>query len=168
VVHTDCNLAAILAAELEEAVGCAVLHAGLEDVPELGTFLVLTTTSAAGAVSQLRPEGHQLIQLKSMEEVLAGLGRPASPVLVGIVSRSETVLKWASLLIPALGLAGGDLIQRNPDQANWRTGLAACDLIAADILSSHELPKNVRPIELRLISDAFLLEARQLVTAKKP
>ncbi len=167
VVHTDRNLAAILAAEIEEGVGCSVLHAGVEDavnVPEFETFLLLTTTSAASALSQLRPEGHQLIQLKSMEEVLAGLGRPGSPVLVGIVSRSETILKWVSMLLPALGLAGSDLIQRNPDLPKWRNGLAACDLIATDILSARELAKNVRPILLRLVSDAFLKEARRLVT----
>jgi DNA-binding transcriptional regulator YhcF (GntR family) len=170
VVHPDRNLAGILAAEIQEAVGCVVHYAGLEDapqVPEFEAFLLLTTTSGAGAVSQLRPEGPRLIALRSIEEVLTGLGRPASPVLIGIVSRSETILKWASLLIPVLGLTGSDLIQRNPEQPKWRQGLGACDLIAADILAARDLPKSIRPIVLRLVADSFLQEARKIVTAEK-
>jgi DNA-binding transcriptional regulator YhcF (GntR family) len=169
VVHPDRNLACILAAEIQEAVGCRVPYAGLEDarVPEFEAFMLLTTTSGAGAVAQLRPEGHRLIALKSIEEVLHGLGRPASPVLIGIVSRSETILKWASLLIPVFGLAGSDLIQRNPEQPNWRHGLGACDLVVADIVAARELSKSMRPIVLRLVADSFLQEARQLVTAEK-
>jgi hypothetical protein len=170
VVHPDRNLARILAAEIQEAVNGAVSYAGVEDAPqamEFETCLLLTTTSGAGAVSQLRPEGHQLIPLKSMEELLAGLVRPTPPVLIGLVSHSETILKWAALLIPALGLTGSDLIQRNPEQSNWRRGLAACDLIVADLLAAGELPKNVRPIVIRLVADSFLQEARKLVTAEK-
>ena len=170
VVHPDRNLACILAAEIQEAVGCLVPFAGLEDasqVPEFETSVLLTTTSGKSAVSQLRPEGHRLISLKSIEEVLTGLGRPAAPILIGIVSRSETILKWASLLIPALGLTGSDVIQRNPETPKWRHGLAACDLIAGDILAVRELPKNIRPIVVRLVADSFIQELRQLVTARK-
>jgi len=38
------------------------------------------------------------------------------------------------------------VIQRNPRQAHWRDGLAACDMIAADIFAARELPENVRPV----------------------
>jgi hypothetical protein len=145
-------------------------HGAVEDtsqIPHFETHVLLTTTSGAEAVSRLRPEGHELIPLKSIEELLVGLGRPVSPTLIDIVSRSETILKWASLLIPALGLPGSDFIQRNPEQPNWREGLAACDLIAADIVCAKELPRNFRPIVLRLVSGAFLQRTRQLVTAEK-
>jgi len=170
VVHPDRDLARILAAEIEDSVGYPVPSAGLQDaprIPDFETFLLLTTTSAAAAVALLRPDGHQLIPLKAVEELLAGLGRPSSPVLIGIVSRSETILKWASLLLPVLGLTGSDLIQRNPGQAKWKQGLAACDLIAADVLAARELPKTVRPIILRLVQDSFLEQARKLVTEEK-
>lgn len=170
VVHPDRNFARILAAEIQEAVGCTVPYAGLEDslqVPGFETFLLLTTTSGAESVSQLRPQACHLIPLKSMEELLNGMGRPTSPVLIGIVSHSETVLKWVSMLVPALGLTGSDLIQRSPEQPTWRDGLGACDLIAADLLAARELPKTVRPLVFRLIPDSFLQEARKLVTAEK-
>jgi DNA-binding transcriptional regulator YhcF (GntR family) len=171
VVHPDANLARILAAEIEESIGWAVRYAAPADAPKVPDFekhVLLTTTSGAEAVSRIRPEGHELIPLKSVEELLAGLGRPVSPLLIGIVSRSETISKWANLLIPALGLPGSDLIQRNPEQPGWLEGLAACDLIAADIVCAKELPKKFRPIVLRLISDVFLQRTRkQLVTAEK-
>ena len=170
VVHTDRDLARILAAEIEEAVGCEVPYAALDDAAaslEFESSLLLTTTSAAPAVAKLRPDGHQLIPLKSIEEVIRGLGRPKGPMVIGMVSRSQTILKWASLLAPALGLAGSDLIQRNPDDANWRRGLAACGMIAADVVAVRELPKNIQPVVLRLVAAPFLEEARQLVTAGK-
>jgi DNA-binding transcriptional regulator YhcF (GntR family) len=170
VLHPDLQLARILAAEIEESVGHPVKHSGIEDAahfPDFEAHTLLTTTSGVEAVSRLRRDGHELIALKSMEELLAGLGRPASPMLIGIVSRSETILKWASLLIPALGLAGSDLIQRNPEHPKWREGLAACDLIAADVVCAKELPKKSKTIILRLVSDDFLERNRQRVTVEK-
>jgi len=170
VVHPDRAFAHILAAELEEAVGVAVPFATPDEAPGMpgfGTSLLLTTTTGAAAVSQLRPTAHRVIPLKPIEEVLRGVRAPSTPVLIVIVSRSGTILEWASRLTPALGLVGSDLIQRNPDRPNWRQGLAACDLVAADVLAARELPKKIRPIVLRLISDAFLEEARRLVTAEK-
>ena len=166
VVHPDRNLARILAAEIEEAVGVPVPYAAPEDaakLPDLDPFLRLTTTSGSGAVSQ----PHQLIPIKSMEEFLSGLRAPASPMLIGIVSSSEAILKWASLLIPALGLTGCDVMQRNPEQPKWQRGLSACDLIAADVLAARELPKNIRPVVLRLVPESFLESLRKLVTVER-
>jgi DNA-binding transcriptional regulator YhcF (GntR family) len=175
VVHPDANLAQILAAEIEAGTGYAVPHSGVADASRLPGFdraLILTTTSGAAAVSSLRspvlrPDGHRLIPLKSIDEILDGLGRPASPLLLAIVSRSEAILKWASLLVPVLGLVGSDAIQRNPALPKWRDGLAACDLIAADIISAQELPRNLRTVVLRLIPDSFLVELGKVVTAEK-
>ena len=170
VVHPDRHLAEILAAEIQEALGCTVSYAGLEDaphLPEFETFVLLTTTSGSDAVSQLRPDGHQLIPLRSIEEVLTGFTRPVSPLLIGIVSHSETILKWAALLFPALGITDSDLVQRNPNQPKWRSGLAACDLIVADMVAAQELSKTICPIVLRLVQESFLDEARKLVTAEK-
>ncbi len=164
-VHPDRNFAGILAAEIHEALGRTVPHSSVEDAakePALETTLLLTTASAEATVSQLRAEGHRLIPLRSIDELLGGVARPSKPVLVGIVSRSESVLKWASLLIPALGLAGSDLIQRNPEQSKWRQGLGACDLIAADILAARELPKSISPIVLRLIPESYFQELARL------
>ena len=170
VVHPDLNLARILAFEIQEAIGLPVLHsipADAAQAPDYERLLLLTTPSGVAEVSKLKPEGFQVIPFKSVEELLAGLAQPSSPLLIGIVSRSETILKWASLLIPVLGMAGSDVIQRNPERPNWQDGLGACDVIAADMLAADELPKNLRHLVLRLIPDSFLEEARGFVTVKK-
>jgi len=170
VLHPDRDLARILAAEIEESVDFPVKFARVDEAPghpDFAAHVLLTTTSGAEAVARLRPEGHELIPLKSVEELITGLTPPKSPVLIAIVSRSKTILKWASLLIPALGLPGSELIARNPEQPNWQDGLSACDLIGADVVCARELPKKFRPIVFRLISDTFLQRARKLVTAQK-
>ena len=170
VVHSDLNLARILAAELEEAIHCAVPCASPEEAlasPDFETHLILTTASGAASVAQQPRERRVLIPLRSVEQIVAGLKRPSTPVLIGLVSRSEAVLKWASLLVPALGIAGSDLITRNPEHPGWQDGLGACEVVAADVLAARELPKGIRPIVLRLTPDSFLDEARRLVAVEK-
>ena len=61
-----------------------------------------------------------LIPLKTIDQVLTGVRQPPSPFLIAIVSRSEPILKWATLLITALGGSGSDVLQRNPDQPKWK------------------------------------------------
>jgi DNA-binding transcriptional regulator YhcF (GntR family) len=165
VVHSDLNLAGILAAEIQEATGHQVRCASPQDAlraPDFETCLVLTTASGVAAVSQLQSDRRMLIPLKTIEQLLTGVQRPASPILVGVVSRSESILTWASLLIAALGGSGSDVIQRNPDRPRWKNGLAACDLIVADVLAARELPKTICPTVLRLVPDSFLKEVRKL------
>jgi DNA-binding transcriptional regulator YhcF (GntR family) len=162
VVHPDLNFARILAAEIQagmdgDTVPCALPQAALK-APEFQNCLVLTTASGAAAISQLRPDRRMLIPLRTIEQVLTGVRQPASPCLIGVVSRSESILKWASLLIAALGGLGDDVIQRSPEQPNWKDGLAACDLIVADVLAAAELPKKIRPTVLRLVPESFLKE----------
>lgn len=166
VVHADLQFARILAAEIEEAAGVTVNSALPLDSTDQ-TCLVLTTASGAAAISHIRPDRRVLIPLKTIDQVMIGVRQPPSPFLIAIVSRSESVLKWASLLITALGGTGNDVLQRNPDLAKWKDGLAACDLVVADILTATELPKKIRPIVLRLIPESFLQEARGLVTVEK-
>jgi DNA-binding transcriptional regulator YhcF (GntR family) len=170
VVHTDLPFARILAAEIEEAAGCAVPHALPRDAlasTEFEDCLVLTTASGAVWISQLRSERRMLIPLKTIEQMLIGVKPLRSPFLIGIVSRSLSILKWASLLIAALGGSGNDVISRSPLEPKWREGLAACDVVVADVLAAAELPKQIRTIVLRLIPDSFLQETRRLVTVEK-
>jgi DNA-binding transcriptional regulator YhcF (GntR family) len=166
VVHADLPFARILAAEIEEAAGVSVDSALPQD-PIGETSLVLTTASGAAAVAHVRPDRRMLIPLKTIDQVMSGVRQPPSPFLIAIVSRSESILKWASLLITALGGPGNDVLQRNPDRPKWKDGLAACDLVVADVLTALELPGKIRPLVLRLVPDSFLEEARRLVTAEE-
>ena len=168
VVHADLEFAAILAAEVGQSAGVAIPHAIPADLnrPKFEGRRILTTVSAAAAVSQVRKDGHTVIPLKTVEQMLAGVRLPKAPFLIGVVSRSQSILNWASLLIAALGGSGNDVIARNPDQPKWREGLAACDLVAADVLAAAELPKQIQPVVLRLVPDAFFEEVRSLVRSE--
>ena len=126
VVHADAEFARILAAEIGEAAEVAV-ESGTPETASLEGKLVLTTASGAAAVEHLRPERRLLIPLKTIEQVLGGVRQPQAPFLIAVVSRSESILKWAALLIAALGGSGNDVLQRNPDEKGWKEGLAACD-----------------------------------------
>lgn len=169
VVHPDGDFAAILAAELQEAAGSTVAFASPKEaskMQDIGRCLLLTTTSGVPAVSSIQPN-YKLIPLKSVEEMICGLGRVTSPTLIGIVSYSGLVLEWASRLIPVLGLKDSDVLQRNPGQRGWRKGLGVCDVVAADVLAAKRLPENIRPILMRLVPDSFLAAVRQHVTDQK-
>ena len=171
VAHPDREFARILAAEIEAACGNGLPSATIDEAlesPEYARHFLLTTASAVGPVAKSCPDRHGVIVLKSVEEFLTGGRRLASPALIAIVSRSESVLTWASLLTRSLGLAGSDVIRRNPGERGWKDGLGACDLIAADILAQRELPKKAKAIyELRLVAQSYLEKARELVTGEK-
>jgi GntR family transcriptional regulator len=170
VVHPDRDLSSILAAEIEEALGCPVLFAGLDDAPDVllpDSCVLMTAACESRVIDKLRPAHYCVIGLNAMEEVLAGHDIPRSPVLVGIVSRSQSILEWSSTLLPALGPII-ELLKRNPREPGWKRGLAACDIVAADVKAALELPKRLRPIVFRIVSTEFLAQARQLVTVQKP
>lgn len=166
VVHVDPEFARILAAEIEEAAGVDVRW-GTPESAELEDCIVLTTASGAAAVAHLPAEQRRLIPLKTIEQVMIGVRQPPAPFLVAIVSRSESILKWAALLITALGGSGSDVLPRNPEKPGWRDGLQACDLVVADVLAARELPKRIKPIVLRLVAEEFSRELRGLVTVEK-
>ncbi len=170
VVHTDRSLAHILAAELAEAVTCPVASAGFEDAARgLGpeTCVLVTAGSAALAVKQLQPALYRVVRLKSMEDAIAGKRAPADGLLVAVVSGSPLILEWTAKLLSSLGLPGMDILQRSPEQPDWQNGLAACDIVAADIVAAQKLPKKIKATVFRIVADDFLAEARQLVTPQK-
>src|SRR5438445_12555827 len=88
-----------------------------------------------------------------------------SAVLIAVVSRSESILHWASMLLSALSFSPEFVLERNPQFARWEDGLAACDMVVTDVVSAAELPTGVRPIIFKVVSDEFLAEFRKLVTA---
>jgi hypothetical protein len=98
------------------------------------------------------------IQLKSVEDVIAGIERPATPVLIAIVSRSESVLEWGATLLSALGFGEECVVQRNPRDAGWCEGLRSCDIVGADVVAARELPDGLRPFVFQVVSSDSLAE----------
>ncbi len=167
VIHPDRDLACILAAEIEEAVTSEILFSGLDDAPKVlasDTCVLVTAACASAIVEKLQPVQYRVIGLNSMEHVLAGQHAPRQVALIGIVSRSQSVLQWSSKLLSALGFTFTDILQRNPAKKHWREGLGVCDVIAADVKAALELPPNLKPTVFRIVSDDFLREARELMT----
>lgn len=170
VVDPDPHLARILAAEIGEALKHSIPFAGCEAASQAltpKTCVLVSEVHAARVHSALGDITLRTIQLKSMPDVLAGHERPSPATLIAVVSRSASILQWASTLLSALGFPPDSVVERNPLLPNWQDGLAACDIVAADIVSAADLPARLKPRIFRIVSDQFLSEIRELVTAKK-
>jgi DNA-binding transcriptional regulator YhcF (GntR family) len=168
VADPDFELARILAAEISEAAGVPVAAercAGQPlDVPA-GTCVLVNSGHASQIARLLGSAPIHAIQLKSMQEVVAGRLRPAAPVLIGVVSRSTSVLAWATPLLAALGFPPESVLLRDPSGNRWQEGLEACDIIASDVCAMAERPATQRDTVFRIVSDESLAAIRQLVTA---
>ncbi len=155
VVDPDAELARIIAAELSELQGRDFGAAGLEEVRETleDGVEVWCNPGQAGVIgAKLRGRRLRHITLRSIPMMLEGLQRPSREVLVGIVSRSETIRKWAGLLVPALGIPADSLLLRNPAATDWTEGLALCHVVAADVVAARDFPPQLKPHVLRIVA----------------
>ncbi len=167
-VDPDPHLARVLAKEISEALGRTVPFADWEEAPQMlnpTTCLLVTEGSALQVPQSLGGVSLRTIRLKSMQDVLAGQQRPTAPVLIAVVSRSESILRWAGTLLSALGFSLDSVLFRNPQRVGWQDGLSTCDIVAADVLAASDLPKTINPMVFRIVSDEFTAEIREFVTA---
>jgi DNA-binding transcriptional regulator YhcF (GntR family) len=158
VADPDPEFAQVLAAEIEEGLGVPVGSTSfkrlLADSAEDRCALV-----NAAHLSKLPANfPHAVIRFKAVEEVVAGQTRPAGPVLVGVVSRSQEIHRWSLKILAALGFPPESVVHRNPQHRNWLDGLPACDIVAADIIAFTELPAHLKTIQFRLVASDFIAE----------
>lgn len=158
----DERFAQVLAAEIGEGIGVPVHFLSIErllsGMDTIADRRVLINAAHLAKLPANTP--HTVIRLKSMQDVLVGQVRPSHPVLIGVVSRSAEILRWSSKLLAALGFPADAVIVRNPGEDNWLDGLAACDVVAADLLACAELPAGIHPIQFRVVADDFIAELR--------
>jgi len=170
VVDPDPDLARILAVEIGEAIGLTLTFSGLDDAP---TNLTADTCVLANEAHVLRiskllgSENWRAIHLKSMQDMLRGQQRPTSAVLIAVVSHSESIRHWASTLLSSLGFPADCVVLRDPRLVHWQDGLRSCDIVAADVVAAAEISRRLRPTIFRIVSDEFLAQMRQDVTAQK-
>jgi len=91
VVHSDGELAQILAAEIEAAVERPVSSAGFEDASAhlaADTCLLMTTACELKAINQLPPAQYRVIRLNSVEDEVAR----TPGAFVGLVNRGGFAL----------------------------------------------------------------------------
>lgn len=163
VVDPDPELARIIAAELEEAIGEAVPFSGLDERPRAA--LLLVSEGNAGAVAARWPDARlKRLRLKSVPELVAGIQRPPFPVLIGLVSHSPSILHWARTLLSALGFPPDQVLLRNPAEAGWHEGLRACAIVAADVVAARAFPVDgPRPRVFRVVAQDSLEALRGVV-----
>jgi hypothetical protein len=102
-----------------------------------------------------------------MQDMLVGQQRPTSAVLIAVISHSESIQHWASTLLTSLGFPADCVLHRNPRRAHWQDGLQACEIVAADVVAAAEISQVLRPTIFKIVSDEFLADMRQAVTAQK-
>lgn len=165
VVHSDGALARVLAREVEEAIGSAVASGNFEQARGLlapGCCVLVLPAQAASVTRELGAAQYRTIHLRSMEEMLAGRQRPPATALIAVVSRSESILGWATTLLSALGFSPAAVLRCNPDKRGWRRGLSSREIVASDVEAVHELPSGIEASVLRIVSDEFLDQMREL------
>lgn len=167
VIDTDEELAHILAVELAEGLSRPVRWCGSVNFASTiaDSSMLLVNAGRMGEIAPLLGK-HPVtaIRLRPVQDVVAGHARPAGPALIGVVSRSPSVLGWGGTLLSALGFPAESVLLRNPAQAGWRKGLSACGMIAADVCAARELPGRFTPVVIRLVAEEFLTELRDRVT----
>jgi DNA-binding transcriptional regulator YhcF (GntR family) len=163
VVDPDPELARIIAAEVEEALGEAVPFAGLDGTPR-GALLLVSEGNAGAIAAKLPGARLHTLRLKSVPELVAGIQRPPFPVLIGLVSQSRSILQWARTLLSALGFPPDQVLLRNPAEVGWSEGLRACAIVAADVVAARAFPADgPRPRVFRVVAQDSLDALRGLV-----
>ena len=166
-LDTDFEMARIVAAEVSAAIGRPVAAAcpGADLAP--GTLALVHAGQAAHITGTLGHTPFHIVHLKSMQDVLEGQQRPAFPVLIGVVSRSRSILSWAGTLLSSLGFHPDQVLLRNPQDPDWQDGLSVCHLIAADVVAAPHLPAPFRPVVVRLLTATSLAGVVALVTPQE-
>lgn len=149
VLDPDPEFARILATELNADWG------GLDD-PSIelarGRQVLCNPGRASEVTRSLNGQPVKQIALRSVDQMLHGLKRPAGPALIGIVSRSPSVREWAAMLLPAFGIPSEAALIRDPAQPNWQSGLSACAIVGADVVAANDLPPGLPLHIIRIVA----------------
>lgn len=169
VVDADGEFARILAEEIAEGLAHPVEWAALDSIGPgpLPDCLVLVNEGHAKSVSHALGEtAVHAVAMKTVAEIVAGIQRPATPVLIALVSRSRFILQWAATLLSALGFGPECVLLRNPLEPGWANGLGACDIVAADVVAAKDLSvERRRTIVFRIVASSAFAQIRKVVTA---
>ena len=163
-IEPDAELRRIVAAEMQQAVGLAVVGSGLEDCSKAlqgGVAVVLPNRLAA--VRQALPVGVELLALR-FRSVTSSLGKwlPApSGALVGIASRWPEFLKLAHTMLSAAGFDPDSLVSRDARKPNWQRGLKQSAAVICDSVTAKELPAGCRAIPFSLLAESSIDELQR-------
>ena len=103
------------------------------------------------------------LSLRSMPDIVSGLLRPPSPVLVAIVTSSATFRRWAETLLAALGIATESTLWRDAREVAWKQGLGQAFVIGADAISARALREFPQVRRVSLLHPESVTKLRQLL-----
>jgi DNA-binding transcriptional regulator YhcF (GntR family) len=163
-IEPDAELRRIVAAEMQQAVGLAVVGCGLEDGSKAlqgGVAVVLPNRLAA--VRQTLPPGTELLTLRfrSVTSSLAAWLPAPSGALVGIASRWPDFLKLARTMLSAAGFHPDSLVSRDARKANWQRGLKQTAAVICDSVTAKEVPAGCRAIPFSLLAESSIDELQR-------
>jgi len=166
VIEPEPELRDILVAEIAGHVSAPVAVSTLEDCrkPEnlIGAFCVALYDHSEEVRDALPAKTPCLfLHSRSAPESMAGNPKPSPDTLIVVASRWPSFLKWARILLVAVGIDAMAIDLRDARQKGWKRGMTGDSFIITDSLLARVLPKGPNLHVFSLIADASIEELRQ-------
>ena len=101
------------------------------------------------------------LRSRSASQSMAGKPKPGPETLITVASRWPDFLRWARIMLVAVGVDATAIDLRDARQKGWKRGLSADSFIITDSLLAGSLPKGPNTHVFSLISDESIAELRQ-------
>ena len=165
VIEPDEELRQILVAEMRQAVTLPVTACGLRRrslSALLARAIPVALPSRVANVQKILPARAELVtlQVRSVQDSLAGWLPAPQHALVGIVSSWPGFLKSARTMMIAAGFHADELVFRDARKPNWRRGLKQMAALVCDTLTATRLPPKPRVVVFPLLSETAVAELR--------
>ncbi len=162
VVEPDIELSKILREEVSEAID---LQVSIFEKQKISAKVLAVAINEAEA-RQILPREFPLVvlQINSVQDSMRGKRRPGTSELIGVVSGWEMFLRWSNTMLLAAGINSEQIVLRDANETNWQKGLNRCSFVIADSFAAKKLPENLDVQIFRLVSDASLVELKNLVS----
>jgi len=165
-IEPEPELREILVAEIAGRVSARVTGSSLEDCrksPSLdGAFCVALYDHSEEVRSALPAKTPcMFLRSRSAPQSMAGKPKPGPDTLIVVASRWPDFLKWARILLVAVGIDATAIDLRDARQKGWKRGVTAKSFIITDSLLAHDLPRGPNTHVFSLIADESIDELRQ-------
>jgi DNA-binding transcriptional regulator YhcF (GntR family) len=166
VIEPEAELREILVAEIAGQISVRVSGSPLVDCgksPGLnGAFCVALYDHSEEVRSTLPAKTPCLfLHSRSATQSMVGKPKPGPDTLITVASRWPDFLKWARILLVAVGIDATAIDLRDARQKGWKRGVTAKSFIITDSLLAGSLPKGPNTHVFSLIADESIDELRQ-------
>jgi DNA-binding transcriptional regulator YhcF (GntR family) len=159
-VEADAELARIVVEEVREGLGIAVEVWDSPSGQEIEGAVLLAMPSK---VEGLRAQGFEVhaVRVRGVADSLAAFVPFPRTALVGVVSGWPRFLELARTMLVAAGFDADALVLRDARSPGALDGVVGMDAVVCDVLTARAIPKGVRVICFRLLSEKGLQELRE-------